>query len=793
MEEQGPGSVGGANPSDAELFPLVQHIPMAIVVVTRENRVSLANEAFTQIFGIEEGPDALLGQDCRDLIDTLSRMTSDPAEFARRSKETVESADPATAERIDLSDGRILLRDLIPVNLASGDSRMVWFFRDITGDVRAAEVAEAGRLNAENLAAQRAKLLSLVSHEVRTPLSGVVGLVELLLQEALPDYLQEIVRGIKRSADSVAELLEGLLVVSSLDSGELVLDNRPTDLMELLEDSVEAIGPTARAKGLAVSLRMHPSMPRTATVDGPRLRQIILNLLGNAVKFTDNGEVSLSAEAVNRELRFRVVDSGTGMSAQDIERVFLPFQQGVDAVRKGGAGLGLAIVQSLVKAMGGTAQVDSLPGVGTAFCITIPLEQPQGVTGSSAELRGKRIALSCPHPLATIALVTTLRAAGAEVVGADTVAPDRGVAALVVVAEAASAQAAEQVQNMQIAMRPPRTVVLNVGPPNDMSGAISAPMPVRRSRLIELVDGSAEESRQDQSLVVGESHAQPAASPAVRREPSAALVPRVLVAEDSPANQALIKTMLRRLGAQCQVVADGEAAVAAARSGDFELVIMDLSMPRMDGITATRSIRALPPGSPGRDVPIVGLSASALEDDPQACRQAGMDEFLAKPVSLDDLREVLDRLARPAAAVAVPEQRAESTDPATVSSADSQQGILDRERLASLIEEIGDPQLVRETVEIFLVELAPRLSDIDQSAAARDETALARALHALVSPSAMLGADELALRCREWERECQGEPPERVAERVAVIHGAADATAAAMHTYLTEIHGSRME
>lgn len=768
-----------AQDDDAASFPLVHYLPVGVLVANEGGSVSLVNQALFDIFGLDGRPESWIGRSLVAVHAELAEKAELPELVLDDETGTHDPSHRVPGRRIDLANGRHVIKESLSVNVSSGQ-RWVYLYRDATAEIQASDQAAAAQARAEEIAEQRAWLLSMVSHEVRTPLSGVVGLVELLMGENLPDYIYEIVSGIRRSADNVAELLENLLVISRIDAGKLVLNARATDIRELLEDVVETVGPDARVKGLAMSLWLHPSVPAVMTVDSARLKQVLLNLLSNAVKSTDSGEVAVSAEAVDGWLRLRVIDSGPGMDTEDLDRLFRPFEQGSNLQPGGGVGLGLTIVRSLLEHMDGEVDVDSRPGMGTAFRIGVPLhEAAQASAQPSNELTGARVVLQCPQPLASLALVTVLRSMGIEVVrGADPASGD-DIDAVILVADGSAPTTSEQLAELRARWQPENSILLNLGTSSNLTNTSIAPMPVRQGRLLELL--------RNEQTPTDASPKEPV------RQNLENLGLRVLVAEDSAANQALLARMLDRIGVEAAVVSDGEAAVAAVIAEKFDAILMDVSMPEMDGNDATRHIRELSESESSPEIPIIGLSAATLEEDRAVCLAVGMNDYLTKPVSMEALRSVLANVA-PHRTSGVPRQRAElqATKVSGVSEAhtdaESEQHagpILDASRLTALTEDMGNQTVVLETINIFLEELEPRLVSIDMARNDPDNATMARALHTLVSPSAMLGAEELATACREMEQHCQDLTDQEIDVGVERIRSIAAQTDEAMRTYLS--------
>jgi PAS domain S-box-containing protein len=470
-----------------------------------------------------------------------------------------------------------------PIRQASGrlTGRLV-LMRDITKrklaehELRAAHaelqqrVEELRRAKDAAELASRAKsqFLANMSHEIRTPMNGVVGMIELLRATPLTERQGRLVDTVHRSADTLVSIINDILDFGKIEAGKLELDHREFGLREAVAEVVDLLAPRAQAKGLVLTCTMPETMPTRVTGDPVRVRQVLTNLVGNAVKFTEQGEVTVQLAVVDLEVgsalvRFEVRDTGIGIAPALQHRIFDMFAQadGSTTRRYGGTGLGLAIAKQLAELMGGAIGVDSAPGRGSTFWFTARLGMSPGAEHEAAGPGGRQESPSGPGDGGS----------------------DSGPAGL----------------------REPADLYRR------LDGVMSCPPPL---------------------LLTGSGLGAPA---------EAWGTARVLVAEDNPVNQEVATGMLEALGCRVDIAANGREALDRAQRVSYDVILMDCQMPEMDGFEATRCIREQVPA--GDRVPIIALTAHALVEDRQRCLDAGMDDYLSKPFSLDAMRAVLRR------------------------------------------------------------------------------------------------------------------------------------------------------
>jgi two-component system sensor histidine kinase/response regulator len=493
--------------------------------------------------------------------------------------------------------------------------------------IAAKEAAELG-IRAKSV------FLANMSHEIRTPLNGILGTAELLLGTSLDATQGQLADTLLRSANGLLSILNDILDFSKIDSGALEIERAPFELEEVIFGVVDLF--RARLAGGAVDLqaRIAPGLPPRMMGDAGRLRQILSNLLGNAIKFTSSGCVRIEATPTSLgeqpALCLSVADSGVGITEAQRSRLFKSFSQGdaSTARRFGGAGLGLAICKALTEAMGGRISVQSAPGQGATFAVVIPLAAPPGPNAASRSWAGRRALVVDPDAASREVLAEQLASLGFSVEESDA---SRGVLeADVVLCDQKTAQAPGlQFKAQATILLAPATARLEELSFGDR--AVVLQKPVRRDLLASSLSTALDASNREISR------------PPAQEKEGARLPCRVLLADDNPVNRMVAQKMLAKLGATVVLASNGREAVERAAEEQFDLVLMDCQMPEMDGYEATAAIRARE-AQEGLRTPIVALTASALPEDRERTFAAGMDDHVSKPVTLADLRGVLDSL-----------------------------------------------------------------------------------------------------------------------------------------------------
>ncbi|MEQ8404611.1 MAG: response regulator [Oceanicaulis sp.] len=504
------------------------------------------------------------------------------------------------------------------------------------------DVSRERTARAEESEAARGKSIffASVTHELRTPLSGALGAAALLEETGLRPDQAAYLDAVRSSAAHALNLIDDILDITRLEAGRLELREESVDPRALIEDVAEILAPRAAEKGLSLAHAIAADVPERVRADPARLRQVLFNLAGNAVKFTTEGGVLISAELTGERLRLSVRDTGPGVSKADQARLFEYFERGsAERTAAPGAGIGLAMVRRLAEAMDGAVGVRSETGRGALFWFEAPLPA-EAPPPSARPLSGRVTLVASPDMILREALRRQCAALGGQ--SLDAADPEQ---ALRIVAQAqgpitvlldeAWADLAKGLKEAApgarvLAVAQPRTkdqFAPGQRPP-EFDGWLVAPVRLASLALYAAGAGIAEPP--------------PAPAPAARDAAKPLSGLRVLLAEDDPVNSMIARTVLTRLGAEAVHVADGRAAAEAAAMEVFDAALLDLRMPELDGQGVARAIRSLP--GAGAALPIIALTANATEEDRAACLAAGMDDFLTKPLDPDALVRTLTRL-----------------------------------------------------------------------------------------------------------------------------------------------------
>lgn len=530
--------------------------------------------------------------------------------------------------------------------------------RDVTARVAAEHALADARDHAESASHAKSRFLATVSHEIRTPLNGLLGMTDLLLDTELTPEQTTYVEAAKASGEALLALIEELLDVTKIEAGKLDLEARPFSLAALIEETVELLAPRAQAKGIEIASFVDERLPARVTGDAARVRQVLLNIAGNAVKFTETGGVAVIAElGADNAICLCVRDTGIGIAPEDQARVFRDFEQAdSSSTRKfGGSGLGLAISKRIVERMGGTIALQSAPGAGSTFTVNLPLHAAPGapeIAFAAPDLSGQSVLIIAAGEIEASLIARRLGRWGARTATAADMAiaiallPERRWDALLVDLPLASALAAQpriDVPRRIVLIRPGERSELSTMKAAGYSGYLVKPV-----RAVSLAAWLTAQGPLEQA--VAEAADEPANAPAEKGL-------SVLVAEDNDINALLARALLTRLGHRPTIAPDGAATleawqVARAAGTPYDLVLMDVQMPVMDGLTAARRLRASEAEGAQSPVPIWALTANASTEEREAALLAGMNGVLTKPLDRERLRDALALAGRGSAPLA---------------------------------------------------------------------------------------------------------------------------------------------
>jgi signal transduction histidine kinase/CheY-like chemotaxis protein len=548
----------------------------------------------------------------------------------------------------------IAWREGLVRNDAGGPAEMQSVGRDVTDRTESERALTEARDQADAASRAKSRFLAMASHEIRTPLNGIIGMSSLLMDTPLTPEQTTYVKAVKTSGDALLALIEELLDYSKIEAGKIDLEHRPFALSGMIEDITELLAPRAEAKRIEIAAYVDDRLPAHVVGDAARLRQVLLNLAGNAIKFTSTGGVALIVEPGiwPNEISFLVRDTGIGIAPEARERIFREFEQADDKIARsyGGTGLGLSISDRIVKRMGGRITLESQVGVGSTFEVSVPLAaaESEQVSFAAPDLAGQPIMLVSPQSIEASLTARRLQRWGgqtcmvSDVEVAEALLPERswhtvlidhalGLVDVERLGEAARLHAAQRI----VMFTPATRQEMQPSPNSALTGYLVKPL--RAASLAA-------------RLMAAPEVAAPSLEPAIDADETsdtpAAKGLSILVAEDNQINALLIRSLLGRLGHQTVITTNGTEALeswlsAKSAGTPYDLVLMDIQMPQLNGIETTKRIRALEAGEPGNRTPVLALTANTLVEDRYACFEAGMDGFLIKPLDREKLAEAL--------------------------------------------------------------------------------------------------------------------------------------------------------
>jgi PAS domain S-box-containing protein len=739
---------------EEELHSIVEHLTGCIITVDETGQIRSTNSAMERVFG--HAVHEVIGKNVSMLMPEPNRTAHDG--YIQRYLDTGEARILGTRREVEgrrKGGERITLEVGVSEYFAQGKRFFTAILYDISERVRVAQEVERARQEAERANRAKSAFLAAMSHEIRTPMNGVIGMLEVLQQSSLQENQVELVELIRESSFSLLTVIDDILDFSKIEAGKLQIESVPMSVANVVESVCSMLNRMAHGKGVQLTVFVDPAIPVDVLGDSLRLRQILVNLINNAIKFSSaeerSGRVSVrallaagGAERVTVEITVR--DNGIGMDDQTQRQLFTPFTQADSTTtrRFGGTGLGLAISRNLAHLMGGEITAHSAPEKGATFSVRLPFEPLPAKVDANKEvsvIAGLRCTVEGAAEGLADDLGAYLKHVGAVVerLPGGEHSPGR-----------AGGESEEAIRVYETAETgaPVRSVLIGLGrgQPEERVKARSNEIKLdgnalTRQRFLKAVAIAAGRASPEETELLPVDGADAVAAPS--REEALRSGRLILVAEDNETNQKVILRQFALLGFAADVADTGRKALERWASGDYALIVTDLHMPEMDGYELAAAIRSQEGGS--RHVPIIALTANALRGEAERCAAAGMDGYLTKPASLADLRTVLEKWLRADA----PAEGDITVATSSEVNADASVPV-DVKVLKALVGD--DAAVIRELLQDFQLR-ASRIAAEIQAAVDERQAAVASALaHKLKSSARSVGAENLGEICAEIER-----------------------------------------